>query len=128
MSLEIDLKIKSRIISAPAKAVLSNLEFKSGAGYGSKFIGVPRDLVLKLLKTNNNEIIIDFIIEGDMSDPKFSLRESFIKRMTLNLAEKLGLGVVEAGKSVVGLGAEGVKEIGKGVKSLGEGIKKLFGR
>ena len=126
LSIDMSLHIKSRVVNAPGRAVLKDLEFAPGKGLGDTFIGVPRSLVLKLLKSGNNEIALDFTIAGDVSDPRFNMTESFVRRMTVGLARNLGLTVVDAGKSVVELGAKGVQEVGKGVRSIGSGIQGLF--
>ena len=58
--------------------------------------------------------------------PKMTIRGSFIEKVTIAIAETLGLSVKRIGESIVILGAEGVKEVGKGVKGIGESIKKIF--
>ncbi|MBI3592433.1 MAG: hypothetical protein HY099_02960 [Nitrospirae bacterium] len=126
MNIDMNLKIRSKFINAPGKAVIKELEFSSGKGLGDRFIGVPRTLVINLLKTKNNEMVLDFIVEGKIDDPKFNISENLVKRLTVDLAGKLGLSVVEAGKSVVVLGVEGVKEVGKGIRGIGEGLQKIF--
>ncbi len=118
--------VRSRMIHAPGTAVLKNLEFRTGRGVGDKFIGVPRSLVLDLLKTSNNEIPLDFTLQGSIDDPKFNITEGLTKRFTVGLANKLGLSVVEAGETVIVQGVKGVKEVGKGIKGLGESLQKVF--
>jgi len=86
--------------------------------------------VLSFLKNHDNEIVVNFVfvIEGDLDNPKFNLRESFMNKISIAMAEKLGLSIKRIGESIVETGAEGAKEVGKNVKGFGEGIKKLLER
>ena len=122
------LAIRAKRLNCPGRAVLRDLEFAPGRGFGGKFIGAPRALVLKMIRNGNNEISIDFVMSGRVDDPKFSITENFVKRLTVGLARGLGLTVVDAGKTVAGVGAKGAEAVGKGVRSIGAGIRKLFGK
>lgn len=125
LDMNMDLKIRSNKINAPGKAVLKELEFEKGAGIGNKFLNLPLSAVISFLKNNNDEIAVNFVVEGDLDNPKFNLRESLMNKISIAMAEKLGLSIKRIGESIVETGAEGVKEVGKGI---GEGIKKLFGK
>jgi hypothetical protein len=124
--LDLDVKIKLRKINAPGRAVLRDLDFESGSGIGNTFLSIPRSAVINFLKNNNNEIVVNFVLEGDLDNPKFNIRERFIEKVTIAIAETLGLSVKRIGESIVIFGTEGVKEVGKGVKGIGESIKKIF--
>ncbi|OGW39491.1 MAG: hypothetical protein A2Y97_08170 [Nitrospirae bacterium RBG_13_39_12] len=126
LDLDMSLKIISRKINAPGRAILKDLEFDAGHGAKNKFIGVPLYAVIKFLKDNNNQIVVDFILEGDLDNPKFNLRENFIEKMTIGLAGKLGLSVKRIGESIVVLGTGGIEEVGKSLKDIGEGITGIF--
>ena len=126
MNLDMDLRIKSRMLDAPGRVVLKDLDFAAGGGVGATFVGVPRNLVLNALKTGSNEIALDIRLEGNLDDPKFNVREGLMKRLTAGLAGKLGVGVAEIGGAVVGAGKQGVEQVGKGAQGIGEGIRKLF--
>ena len=126
LDLNMDIRVRSELINAPGKAVIKNLEFQSGKGIGEKFLGVPRSLVLNLLKTSNNELPLEFTLAGKLNDPKFNITENIVKRFTVGIAQKLGLSVVEVGEKVVVKGSESVKEIGRSLKSIGKGVEKFF--
>lgn len=128
LAMTIDLGVRNKIIDAPGRAVIRDLEFAPARGLGGKFLGAPRSLVIKLLQSGNNEISLDFVVEGDLGDPQFNLSESLVKRMTVGLAKGLGLTVVDAGRSVVELGAKGVGQVGKGIIGIGKGVQGLFKR
>jgi len=126
LDLDMDTKVTSRKMNAPGKAVLKDLEFEKRPGVGGTFLNIPLSAVILFLKNNNNEIAVNFVMEGDLDNPKFTLRESFMNKIAIAMAEQLGLSVKKIGESIVILGAEGTKEAEKGVKGIGESIKKLF--
>jgi hypothetical protein len=128
IDMNMDVKIRSNKITAPGKAVLKELEFEKGSGIGNTFLNMPLSAVVSFLKNNNNEIVVNFVIEGDLDNPKFNLRESFMNEISIAMAEKLGLSIKRLGESIVETGAEGAKEVGKSVKGFGESIKKLLER
>lgn len=126
LDMQMDLMISSKKINAPGIATLKDLEFDKGSGIGNTFLSIPLFAIINFLENNNNEIIVHFILEGDLNDPKFSIRESLLKEISIAIAEKLGLSIKRIGESVVIFGIEGIKEAGKGVKEIEEGIKKIF--
>ena len=128
LDLDMDVKIASRMIHAPGNVVLKDLEFESGSGTGSRFLGVPLSLVVSFMKNSNNEIPVKFVVEGSLDNPKFSLAESFSARFSSGLAEKLGLSVKDIGGSAVNLGSEGAKSVGSGIRGLADSIKKRLGK
>jgi hypothetical protein len=125
LDMNMNVKIRSNKINAPGKAVLKDLEFERGSGMGNTFLNMPLSAVVSFLKNNNNEIVVNFVIEGDLDNPKFNFRESFMNKISIAMAEKLGLSIKRVGESIVETGAEGAKEVGKGI---GESIKKLLER
>jgi len=124
-TLDLDMKanISGGMIKAPGRAVLKNLEFQSTGGLKDTFLGVPRSAVMTFLKNRNGEIAIDFVLEGNLKNPRFNLRESFIQKFTVGLAETLGLSVTRIGESII---VEGARQIGKGAEGIGEEIQKIF--
>jgi hypothetical protein len=126
LDLDMKLRISSRKIDAPGRAVLRDLQFESGDGVKEQFMSIPRGLVVNFLKNHNDRIAIDFTLDGDLDNPRFSLRQSIIEKMTLGIASTLGLPVKQIGESIIVLGTEGMKEVGKGVKGLGKNIRNIF--
>lgn len=123
LDLELKAELKNNIINAPGRATLKGLGFESSGNLKDRFLGVPRDGVLHLLKDSNDAIVVNFVLAGNIKNPRFSLREAFAARMTIGLAEKLGLAVSRAGETVV---VGGAKQVGKGLKGIGGGLKKIF--
>jgi uncharacterized protein involved in outer membrane biogenesis len=126
LNMDMDLRVDKRTLHAPTKAVLRNLEFAPSKGAGETFMSLPRSAVVSFLKTNNNEIRLDFVVEGNLDDPKFTLRESTARKFALQLGKTLGIGVLGAGESIIDVTRKGLKGAGDTVKETTKGLKKLF--
>jgi len=124
LDLDMDIKIISGKINAPGRSVLRDLQFESERGAKGKFLKLPVHTIMAFLKNNRDQIAFDFTLEGDLDNPKFSLSEGVVDKLTIGIAEKLGLPVESITESIVTLGAEGVRQIGKDVKGAGEEQKK----
>jgi uncharacterized protein involved in outer membrane biogenesis len=116
----LDLQLQSSVhnnhLHAPGILTLTGLELTSGNGGMSTFMGVPRQMVLAALKNRNDQIKIQFALEGNLDDPHFSLNENFAKRISASVAESLGI-------NIEGL-AYGISSTAEG---LGGMVNKLFG-
>lgn len=105
-SLNLDIKstVRDRHLHAPGHATISNLELSSS----STFMGLPRQAVVASLKNRNGQITLQFVLDGNLDDPHFSLNESFAKRFGASLADGLGISlgglVNQAGKAAGGIG------------------------
>ena len=117
----LDLTMKSVVrnnrLRAPGTVTLTGLELASGSGGLGTFMGVPRQAVVSALKNRKGQITVDFMLEGDLNDPKFSLNESFAKHIGTSVAETLGI-------SIEGL----TRGVGGAAQGLGGMMKKLFGK
>ncbi len=118
LDMDMNVTIKKKSIYAPTHAVIKGLRLAPGSSAADKFLGVPRTMVIKLLQTSNDELPVDFVVEGSLDNPSFSLRENLMKRFTVGIAGKLGLSVVETGQNVIKGGGNVLKGIGKGLKGL----------
>jgi hypothetical protein len=126
LDMSMNAGIHNRIIHAPTKTVIRNLELAQGKGVGNRLMGIPRAALIKFLETSQDRIEIDLTIEGDLDNPQFRFGETIIKRMTVELAKKLGLSVVGIGETAISQGTKAIQGVGSGLKGLGEGIKRLF--
>ena len=126
LDLDIDVKVASGRLHAPGTVVLKDLQFQNGPGMGGKFMGMPLSLVVALLKKSNDEIPLSFVMEGDLNNPKFDLKENLMNRITVAMAGKLGLPLKGITQAVTGLGAKGANEVGSGVKGIEKGLRNLF--
>ncbi|HNS53140.1 MAG TPA: DUF748 domain-containing protein [Syntrophales bacterium] len=118
IDLDVDLGVQRRMLRAPARSVLRDLRFAGRGGLTDRFLGVPRDLVVNALSANGNRIEIDFVVEGSLDNPTFSLRESMITRLTIALARTLGLSAVESGGQAIIQGGRILKGVGDIMKEL----------
>lgn len=98
MTMDADL-VKKRI-RAPGTMVLRDLRLRSSDGVASTFLGVPASMVVAFLKDNNDKIRIDFILEGNLDNPRFKIRENLATALALGLAEKLGLSIEGVGEAL----------------------------
>ena len=117
----LDLTMKSTVrnnqLHAPGTVTLSRLELAPGNGALGTFMGVPRQAVVAALKDRKDQIAIKYVLEGNLNDPKFSLNESFSRRIGAAVADNLGI-------SFEGL----TRGVGGTIEGLGGAVKKLFGR
>ncbi|OQA34194.1 MAG: hypothetical protein BWY57_00656 [Betaproteobacteria bacterium ADurb.Bin341] len=117
----LDLEIKSTVrahrLRAPGTLTLSGLELSSSGG----FMGLPRTTVLSMMKDKNGVISTQFVLEGDINDPSFSLNENFSGRVASSLAGVMGVSLGGLAKDV---GTAG----GSVIKGVGDTVGKIFGR
>ena len=117
----LDLRLKSTVrnnrLHAPGSITLNGLELASGDSAFGTFMGVPRQAVVAALKNRNGQITVNFTLEGNLTDPKFSLNESLALRVGAAVAETLGI-------SIEGL----TKGVGSAAEGLGGMVKRLFGK
>ncbi len=126
LDLDLTVKVASEKLNAPGKAVLKQLQFQSRSGTRGRFMGVPLTMVAAFLKDSNNEIPMNFVIQGDLNNPRFDIKENVMRRISIALAEKLGLPLKAIPEAATDIGAKAAKEAGSSVKGIGEGLKKIF--
>ncbi len=121
-SLDLDLqsKVTGGRLNAPGKLNIAQLQLAPARGTFDTFMGVPRQAVLSALKDRNDKISVDFLLEGDIHNPQFSLNESLSVKLTYAVAQSLGLSVEGLVKGVGSLGA-------RGINAAGSAMGKLFG-
>ena len=116
----LDLSLKSTVkknrLHAPGRVTLSGLELTTG----KTFMGMPREAVVAMMKDKKGQITADFVLEGNIDDPKFSLNEKFLSQIGTATANVLGI-------SLEGL-ARGIGSAGAGAASgIGGAVNKLLG-
>jgi hypothetical protein len=117
----LDMTLKSVVrnnrLHAPGSVTLTGLELAPSGGAFGTFMGVPRQAVVAALKNRKGQITLDFTLDGNLNDPKFSVNDSFARHLGNAVAETLGI-------SVEGL----TRGIGGAAEGLGGMMKKLFGK
>lgn len=128
-ALDLDLQsdVRNQHLQAPGKVVISDLEFAPATGTLDSFMGVPRTAVVNFLKSKDNRIALNFTIEGDISNPQFTLREALATRLASNMADMLGISIRGVAEGMGGLGRKGVESVGEAAKGLGSALQGLFG-
>ncbi|MBS1196960.1 MAG: uncharacterized protein H6R18_745 [Proteobacteria bacterium] len=118
-SLDLDIRstVRKNWLNAPGTMTLSGMELAPGGS----FMGMPRAVVVSMLKDKSGKITVKFTLSGNINDPAFSLNESFYGQVASSVAGALGI-------SLGGL-AQGVGSLGGGaVKGLGDTVDKIFGK
>jgi hypothetical protein len=127
----LDLDLQSDVskgrLKAPGKITISSLELAPAKGAFGTFMGVPREAVVASLKNRDNKIAVNFVLEGDVNNPQFSLNETFTTRLASSMAESLGVSLGGMATGVEALGQSGVEAAGKAAKGAGSAVQRLFG-
>jgi hypothetical protein len=116
MNLTLDATVRKRNIQAPARAIIRNLAFAPARTVKDKFLGVPRTAVIDYMKSGNNEIVLNFRVEGNIDDPKFTLTGAASTQLAQGLAKTLGIGVVGVGETILRQGGRTIEGIGRGLR------------
>jgi len=126
-----DLDLRSEVnrnqLRAPGKITISDLEFAPAKGALDTFMGIPRAAVANVLKNKDNKIAVNFIIEGDINNPRFALNEAFATRVASSLAENLGVSIRGVAEGAGALARKGVEAAGEAAKGVGGALQQLFG-
>jgi hypothetical protein len=117
-TLDLDLKstVKKNRLHAPGKVTLSGLELSTG----KSFMGMPREAVVGMMKDKNGRITAEFVLDGNIDDPKFSLNEKFLTQVGGATAKFLGISLEGL---ATGIGTAG----GAAAQGVGNAVGKLFG-
>jgi len=127
----LDLDLQSNVsngrLMAPGKLTISGLKLAQTKSAFSTFMGVPREAVVAALKNRENKIAVNFVLEGDVNNPQFSLNETLTTRLASSMAESLGVSLGGVAAGVGALGQGGVEAAGKAAKGAGSAVQRLFG-
>jgi hypothetical protein len=118
INMNMDAGIVKKHIKAPGTMAIRDLRLSSSGGAGETFLGVPRSMALSFLKNNNNEISLNFVLEGDLNNPRFNIRENLATRLSVGMANKLGVSVTGAGETVAGGSSKVIEGTTKTLKGL----------
>ncbi len=128
-ALDLDLQsdVSKNRLKAPGKVTISDLELAPGKGGFGTFMGVPRDAVVAFLRNKDNKIAVNFVLEGDINNPQFSLNEALSTRLASSMAETLGVSLGGVAKGVGTLGQKGAEALTGAAKGVGSAVQQLFG-
>jgi hypothetical protein len=117
IDMSVDATVKDYRIHAPGTVVLNHLQIGDSGNGADTFMSIPTKLAIAALKDRKEQIKLDFTLDGDLRDPKFSLSESLSKKLATGFAKALGVS------------AEGVaKGAGQTVRGIGDALKNLLGK
>ncbi|WP_250514037.1 DUF748 domain-containing protein [Caballeronia sp. INDeC2] len=117
IDLSIDSTVKDYRIHAPGTLTLNHLQISETGNPLDTFLSIPTKAAIAALKDRKEQIKLDFVLEGDLRDPKFSLSESLSKKLAAGFAKALGVS------------AEGVaRGAGDTVRGIGNALKNLLGQ
>jgi hypothetical protein len=125
--LDLQSDVSDNQLKAPGKATISDMELVPAEGGFDTFMGLPRRAVLAFLLRNENKITVNFVIEGDIDNPQFSINQAFTTRLAMAMANVLGLDFPGMVKDVGSLGQMGGEAVGQAAKSTGGWLQRLFG-
>jgi hypothetical protein len=118
INMNMDAGVVKKHIKAPGTMAIRDLQLSSSGGVSGTFLGVPRSMALSFLKNNNNEISLNFVLEGDLNNPRFKIRENLATRLSVGMANKLGVSVTGAGETVAGGSSKVIEGTTKTLKGL----------
>jgi hypothetical protein len=124
-SLDLDLQseVRKNRLHAPGKFTISGMKLAPAQSAFGTFMGLPRDAVMASLENEDDEIAVDFVLEGDIDDPSFSLNETLTTRLAASLADALGVSLGGLVKGVGSLGQRGVEAAGEAARGA---VQRLF--
>lgn len=120
LSMNLKSRVRGRRLHAPGRLVLDDLRLASGGGLRATFMGMPRDAVVAALKRGGDRIELDFTLDGELDQARFSLNETLATRVAVGMAQSLGIGLIDIVKDVGTFG-------GNALDATGDALGKLFG-
>jgi hypothetical protein len=112
LDVNLNAKAVSNKMNAPGKAVLRNLEFRSGSSMSNTVFDIPLSAAVSFLKNNRDEITVNFVLEGSLDNPEFSLKDDFINKIISGITGQIGSSVKGAGDLLI----DGFKKIERSIK------------
>ncbi len=101
-------------IHAPGSLTLNHLQIGNSGNGANTFMSLPTKIAIAALKDRKEQIKLDFTLDGDLRDPKFSLSESLSKKLATGFAKALGVSAESVAKGVT----DTVRGIGNALKNL----------
>lgn len=124
--LELQSDVHDEHLNAPGRITIIGLRLEPADGAMSTFMGLSRRATLAALEEKGGTITTDFLLEGDIDKPDFSLNEALSTRLAYSLADMLGVSVSGLVEGVGTLGLRGGQAAGEAAIGLGGAIWDLF--
>jgi hypothetical protein len=68
------------------------------------------------MKKSGDKIPVNFVVDGNLDNPKFDLRENFVAKLSEGMADKFGFSLKQIGQGMVGAGEAGIKGVGRSIR------------
>ncbi len=128
LDLDLTCGVEGNYLKAPGAVRISGLELASPRTPWGTFMGAPRSAVLKLLKSSDNAITLDFTLEGDLSSPRFSFNDALSRRLAASMTDLIQGSLGRAVEGAGAIGTMGRDTAGEMIKGLNSAVQDLFGR
>ena len=127
LDLHLASEVRNHNLNGKGKVVLQDLEFAPSRGFFDTFMGLPRNAVISFLKDHNDAIDIDFTLNGNTTNPNFSLNENLSTRIATAMAGQLGVNIKNVAEGLGTLGRKSMEGAGSVIEGVGSAVKRLFG-
>ncbi len=128
LDLDLTCGVEGNYLKAPGAVRISGLELARPRTPWGTFMGAPRSAVLKLLKSSDNAITLDFTLEGDLSSPRFSFNDALSRRLAASMTDLIQGSLGRAVEGAGAIGTIGRDTAGEVIKGLNSAVQDLFGR
>jgi len=127
LDLRLNSEVRANRLDGKGKVIIRDLEFSPPRSYFETFMGMPRSAVISFLKNHQNAIDVDFILTGDVSNPRFSINEAIATRLAMGMAAALGVSIRSLAEDFGALGRRSVEGVAGVVEGAGAVLKGLLG-
>ena len=127
LDLNLDSTVRNNQLDGKGKIIIKDLALAPSRGFFDTFMGLPRTAVIGFLKDHNNAIDVAFTLQGDTSNPNFSLNENLTTRIAASMAGSLGVSIINVAEGLGTLGRKGMEGAGSVVEGVGSTIRGFFG-
>ena len=127
LDLRLNSEVRANRLDGKGKIIIRDLEFAPSRGFLETFMGIPRAALISFLKNNENAIDVDFVLAGDISNPKFSINEAIATRVAMGMAAELGVSIRGLAEEFGNFGRRSVEGAAGVAQGVGSVIRGLFG-
>lgn len=111
LSATCSLTIQKRTLNAPGSLSLKGLAFDRSSAKGV-LLGVPAWALVSFLSDNKDELSVNFTVNGNLDNPRFSVQQSLVDQIASSLSSKIGVPSISGvGKGIMGVGEKGIKAL-----------------
>ena len=127
LDMRLNSEVRANRLNGKGKIIITDLEFAPSRSYFETFMGMSRSAVISFLKNHQNAIDVDFILTGDVSNPRFSINEEIATRLAMGMAAELGVSIKSLAEDFGALGRRSVEGVAGVVEGAGAVLKGLLG-